>query len=259
MQTIYRADLKAHVSVDGAELVRHPGSDEYWASEHTSPLATAGAYLDAMADTLRIDKAELAASTSACRTSTPSTRHRVPAERGEATLRVDADRLRPNASERARAAARLTVRVKLNPTRVVGMTNNSEGELRAKLPPAQTIERYRAIFRNARPQGGGRGRARRGRSGRCRRGGSSSAQRSRSTRLVPRPDGLGPRRPASTPPQRHVRRLPLGREQAIRRRALADDRPDGRGDSEGAHDTPYPRCPPSRPPSRTGKRISQPS
>jgi hypothetical protein len=75
VQTIYRADLKAHVSVDEQEQIPHiRHSDDYWASEHTSPLATAAAYLEAMADTLRIDKAELRSLDRRVASSTPSTR-----------------------------------------------------------------------------------------------------------------------------------------------------------------------------------------
>ena len=149
MQTIYRADLKAHVSVDERELVRHiRHSDEYWASEHTSPLATASAYLDAMADTLGIDKAELGSLDKRVSFLDPldqGTEYQLSEEKPlfESTL-IGYVQTHLNVPVWRRG---LTVRVKLNPTRVVGMTNNSEGELRAKLPPAQTIERYRAIFR----------------------------------------------------------------------------------------------------------------
>ena len=149
MQTIYRADLKAHVSVDERELVRHiRHSDEYWASEHTSPLATASAYLDAMADTLGIDKAELGGLDKRVSFLDPldqGTEYQLSEEKPlfESTL-ISYAQTHLNVPVWRRG---LTVRVKLNPTRVVGMTNNSEGELRAKLPPAQTVERYRAIFR----------------------------------------------------------------------------------------------------------------
>jgi len=149
VQTIHRADLKAHVSVDEQELVRHiRHSDEYWASEHTSPLATAAAYLDAMADTLRIDKAEL-------RSLDKRVSYLDPLDQGtEFQLSEEKPLFESTVIGYAQTHLNvpvwrrgLTVQIKLNPTRVVGMTNNSEGELRAKLPPAASIERYRAIFR----------------------------------------------------------------------------------------------------------------
>ena len=43
----------------------------------------------------------------------------------------------------------LSVKIKQNPNRVIGSTNNSEDDLKGTLPSSRAIEKYKAIFRMA--------------------------------------------------------------------------------------------------------------
>lgn len=60
MKTFYNPDLKAHISVDDEERVRHiRHSDALPISEEDSPRAAADSYLAAMADTLQLPQQSL--------------------------------------------------------------------------------------------------------------------------------------------------------------------------------------------------------
>ncbi len=151
MQTTYSSDLKAHLSVDEEGQVRHiRHSDEYWASEHNSPLLCASEYLHAVADTLRIDREQL-------RNLHKKVSYLDPLDQGTEYQLSEEKRLfdssvvgyaqtHMNVPVWRRG---LSVKVKQNPTRVVGITNNSEGEIQVKLPSAETIDRFRNVFRQA--------------------------------------------------------------------------------------------------------------
>ena len=60
MKTTYKPDLKAHVSVDDKNRVRHiRHSQEYWESEDNIPRVSAETYLNEWAETLQIPNEQL--------------------------------------------------------------------------------------------------------------------------------------------------------------------------------------------------------
>jgi hypothetical protein len=60
MRTIYESALKAHVSLDAENRVRHiRHSQEYWPGADNVPRLSAQAYLHAWADTLQIPHGQL--------------------------------------------------------------------------------------------------------------------------------------------------------------------------------------------------------
>ena len=148
-QTIYSPELKAHLSLDEEKKVRHiRHSQEYWPSEQNIPRLAASDYLNEMADTLQIPKEEL-----------KNLHKKVsffdPREQGieyhlseekhlfdSITLGYYQTYMNVPVWRRG-----LSVKVKQNPNRVVGSTNNSEDDLKGSLPDRKAIENYKAIFR----------------------------------------------------------------------------------------------------------------
>jgi hypothetical protein len=151
MQTIYSPDLKAHLSLDEDKRVRHiRHSQEYWPSEQNVPRLSANDYLNEMAETLQISKEEL-------KNLHKKVSFLDPREQGieyhlsEEKHLFDSTTIGYNQTYMNVPVWRrgLSVDIKQNPNRVVGATNNSEDGIRGKLPDAETIERYKKIFRQA--------------------------------------------------------------------------------------------------------------
>lgn len=151
MLTNYRSDLKAHLSLDEKKKIRHiRHSQEYWPSEQDIPRLSASDYLNEMSATLQIPKEEL------------KNLHRKasfldPREQGIEyhlseekhlfdSITVGYYQTYMNVPVWRRG---LSVKIKQNPNRVVGSTNNSEEGIRGKLPGAETIARYKKLFQQA--------------------------------------------------------------------------------------------------------------
>src|SRR5262245_42858195 len=151
MKTIYNADLKAHLSLDKEGKVRHiRHSQEYWPSEQNIPSLSANNYLNEMAETLQIPKEEL-------KNLHKKVSFLDPREQGveyhlseekhlfdSITLGYYQTYMNVPVWRRG-----LSVKIKQNPNRIVGSTNNSENAIHGKLPDAEIIERYKKIFRLA--------------------------------------------------------------------------------------------------------------
>lgn len=149
MRTVYDPNLKAHVTVDEGQKVRHiRHSQEYWPSEQDVPRSSASDYLNEMADTLQIPKEELQnlhKKVSFLDPREQGVEYHLSEEKhlfDSVTVGYYQTYLNVPVWRRG-----LTVKIKQNPNRVVGSTNNSEDDLRGKLPDAESIERYKNIFR----------------------------------------------------------------------------------------------------------------
>jgi hypothetical protein len=151
MNTIYNPDLRAHVTLDEEGKVRHiRHSQENWASERNIPHLSASDYLNDMAETLQIPQEELS-----------NLHKRVsfldPREQGieyhlsEEKHLFDSIILGYSQTYMNVPVWRrgLSVKIKQNPNRVVGSTNNSEDDIHGELPDSETIERHGRIFRQA--------------------------------------------------------------------------------------------------------------
>jgi len=151
MNTIYSPELKAHLSLDEKQKVRHiRHSQECWPCEQNIPHLSANDYLNEMAETLKIPKEEL-----------KNLQQKVsfldPREQGIEyclseekhlfdSITIGYYQTYMNVPVWRRG---LSVKIKQNPNRVVGSTNNSEDGIHGKLPDAKVIERYKKIFLQA--------------------------------------------------------------------------------------------------------------
>jgi hypothetical protein len=151
MKTIYNSDLKSHLSLDERGKIRHiRHSQEYWISDQNIPRLSASAYLNEMADTLHIPKEEL-------KNINKKVTFLDPREQGieyhlseekhlfDSTI-IGYYQTYMNVPVWRRG---LSVKIKQNPNRVVGLTNNSEEGIHGKLPDAEPITRYKKIFQQA--------------------------------------------------------------------------------------------------------------
>jgi zinc metalloprotease ZmpB len=151
MKTLYKPDLKAHVSVDAANRVRHiRHSQEYWASEDDVPRLSAQGYLHEWADTLQIPKAQLANLSKRVSFLDPREQD-VEYHLNEEKHLFDGTTVGYYQTYLNTPVWRkgLSVKIKQNPNRVVGSTNNSEQGLKGQLPDRKLIDRYAAVFRQA--------------------------------------------------------------------------------------------------------------
>lgn len=151
MKTIYSPDLKAHLTLDEKQKVRHiRHSQEYWPSEQNIPRLSANDYLKEVAETLQIQKEEL-------KNLHKKVSFLDPREQGIEyhlseekhlfdSITIGYYQTYMNVPVWRRG---LSVKIKQNPNRVVGSTNNSEEGIHGKLPDAKTIERYKKIFQQA--------------------------------------------------------------------------------------------------------------
>ena len=149
MNTKYDDKLKAHVSVDDKKKVRHVRhSQEYWESEENIPRVSAESYLNEMSGTFQIPQEQL------------QNLHKQvsfydPREQGieyqldEEKQMFDSTTVGYYQTYLNTPVWRkgLSVKIKQNPDRVVGSTNNSEDDLKGTLPEKKVIENYKALFR----------------------------------------------------------------------------------------------------------------
>jgi hypothetical protein len=151
MKTFYDPDLKAHVSVDEEQRVRHiRHSDEFPLSEEDSARAAADSYLTAMAETLQIPQDSLR-NLNRRRTFFAPREQEVEYQLSEEkhlfdSVTVAYDQTYKNVPIWRRGIA---VKVKQNPNRVVAATNNTETGIQGELPADATIERHKTVFRQA--------------------------------------------------------------------------------------------------------------
>jgi len=151
MKTTYQPALKAHVSRDDANRVRHiRHSQEFWASEDNIPRLSVQAYLHQWAGTLQIPSAQLG--NLAKKVSFLDPREQgVEYQLAEEKTLFDGTTVGYYQTYLNTPVWRkgLSVKLKQNPNRVVGATNNSEDDLQGKLPDQKVIDRYAAMFRQA--------------------------------------------------------------------------------------------------------------
>jgi zinc metalloprotease ZmpB len=149
MKTVYKPQLKSHVTVDGSNQVRHlRHSQEYWLSEDNMPRASAQAYLQAWADTLKIPKAQLTHLSKKVSFLDPRPQD-IEYQLCEEKHLFDSTTVGYYQTYHNTPVWRkgLSVKIKSNPNRVVGSTNNSEEGLKGSLPDQKLIDRYASIFR----------------------------------------------------------------------------------------------------------------
>lgn len=149
MKTIYRPDLKAHVSVDNENRVRQiRHSQEYWESEDSVPRVSAETYLNEWAETLQIPSEQLRNLSKKVSFYDPREQD-VEYQLDEEKHMFDSTTVGYYQTYLNTPVWRkgLSVKIKQNPNRVIGSTNNSEDELKGSLPDKKAIENYKAIFR----------------------------------------------------------------------------------------------------------------
>ena len=151
MKTIYKPDLKAHVSVDDESRVRHiRHSQEYWESEENIPRISAETYLNEWAETLQIPNEQLQNLSRKASFFDPreqGVEYQLDKEKhlfDSTTVGYYQTYLNTPVWRRG-----LSVDIKQNPNRVLGSTNNSEEDLKGSLPEQKIIDRYKALFQLA--------------------------------------------------------------------------------------------------------------
>lgn len=151
MKIIYRPDLKAHISLDDENKVRHlRHSQEYWESEDNIARVSAESYLNEWADALQIPNEQLQNLSKKASFYDPreqGVEYQINEEKhlfDSTTVGYYQTYLNTPVWRKG-----LSVKIKQNPNRVVASTNNSEDDLEGKLPDKRIIERYKAIFRQA--------------------------------------------------------------------------------------------------------------
>lgn len=151
MNTSYRPDLKAHLSVDDAKKVRSVRhSQEQWLSDRSNPLLAAADYLQHMAGVFEIPEDQLRNLPQRVSFLDPreqKVEYRLSEEKKlfdsttygfyETYLNVPVWR------------AGLSVTVKQNPNRVVHSVNNSQEGIDARMPDPAAVDRYKRLFRVA--------------------------------------------------------------------------------------------------------------
>lgn len=149
MKTTYKPNIKAHVSVDDENKVRHiRHSQEHWESEDNVPRVSAETYLNEWAETLQIPNEQL-------QNLNQKVSFYDPREQG-VEYQLDEEKHLFDSTTVGYYQTYLntpvwrkglSVKIKQNPNRVVGSTNNSEDDLKGSLPDKIIIERYRSIFK----------------------------------------------------------------------------------------------------------------
>jgi len=149
MKSYYAPELKAHLTVDGNERVRHVRhSQEYWPSENNVPRVSAESYLNEWAETLQIPSEQLRHLTNKVSFYDPREQD-VEYQLSEEKHMFDSTTVGYYQTYLNTPIWRkgISVKIKQNPNRVVGSTNNSEVELKGSLPDKKVIERYRQLFK----------------------------------------------------------------------------------------------------------------
>jgi hypothetical protein len=149
MKTIYNPDLKAHLSLDREGKVRHiRHSQEYWPSEQNIPRLSANDYLNETSETLQIPKEQLKnlhRKVSFLDPREQDIEYQLSEEKHLFdSITIGYYQTYMNVPVWRRG---LSVKIKQNPNRIVGSTNNSEEDIRGKLPNPEAIEQYKQIFR----------------------------------------------------------------------------------------------------------------
>lgn len=149
MKTIYKPNLKAHVSVDNEGKVLHiRHSQEYWESEDNIPRVSAETYLNEWAETLQIPKEQL-------QNLNKKVSFYDPREQG-VQYQLDEEKHLFDSTTVGYYQTYLntpvwrkglSVKIKQNPNRIIGSTNNSEDDLKGSLPDKKAIQKYKGIFR----------------------------------------------------------------------------------------------------------------
>ena len=149
MKTTYKPNLKAHISVDDENRVRHiRHSQEYWESEDNIPRVSAETYLNEWAETLQIPNEQLQNLSKKVSFYDPreqGVEYQLDEEKhmfDSTTVGYYQTYLNTPVWRRG-----LSVDIKQNPNRVLGSTNNSEENLKGSLPDQKLIDRYKAIFK----------------------------------------------------------------------------------------------------------------
>jgi hypothetical protein len=149
MKTTYNPNLKAHVSVDDENKVRHiRHSQEYWESEENIPRVSAEVYLNEWAETLQIPHSQLQNLSKKVSFYDPHEQG-VEYQLNEEKHMFDSTTVGYYQTYLNTPVWRkgLSVKIKQNPNRVIGSTNNSEDDLKGALPDEKAIDRYKNIFR----------------------------------------------------------------------------------------------------------------
>lgn len=149
MKTTYQPSLKAHVSVDNNEQVKHiRHSQEYWYSEEAAPRPIASEYLQQLSEVYKIPQTQL-------KNLHQQVSHFDPREQ-DVEYQFAEEKQLFDGTTIAYAQTFLNVpvwrkgvavKIKQNPYRVVGSTNNSENGLQGTLPDAKHIERFKQLFK----------------------------------------------------------------------------------------------------------------
>ena len=126
--------------------IRH--SQEYWESEDNIPRVSAEAYLREWAETLQIPKEQLKNLHKKVSFYNPYEQD-VEYQLDEEKHMFDSNTVGYYQTYLNTPVWRkgLSVKIKQNPNRVVGSTNNSEDDLKGSLPDKKVVESYKAIFR----------------------------------------------------------------------------------------------------------------
>ncbi|MGQ0541661.1 MAG: hypothetical protein ACT4O9_07415 [Blastocatellia bacterium] len=149
MNTKYDPQLRAHLTTDEKTKVRHiRHSQEYWESEENIPRVSAESYLNEMSETFQIPNEQL-----------QNLHKKVsfydPREQGieyqlnEEKHMFDSTTVGYYQTYLNTPVWRkgLSVKIKQNPNRVIGSTNNSEDDLKGALPDKKAIDNYKGLFR----------------------------------------------------------------------------------------------------------------
>ena len=152
LDTRYDASLKAHVSTDADDKVRHIRySEEFWPSSENSPRLAANEYLLDLAETLQIPSEQLGGLHK-------KVQQLAPRDQG-VEYQLDAEKRAFDSATVSYAQTYfdvpvwrrgISVKVKEAPNRIVAATDNSETDLEGEMPSEQAIERYRTLIRAAR-------------------------------------------------------------------------------------------------------------
>ena len=144
MNTTYDPNLKAHITTDASKKVRHiHHSQENFFSNENSPRLSAAEYLLQVADTFQIPKEQLQNLHKKISFLDPrdqGVEYQLNEEKhlfDSTTIGYYQTYLNVPVWRRG-----VSVKIKQNPYRVVGSTNNSEDGLEGKLPGTSIIERY---------------------------------------------------------------------------------------------------------------------
>lgn len=150
MNTEYRPALKAHVTLDERRKVRHVRhSQEFWIGESNVPRLVANDYLKEMSEVIRTPREQLKDLDKKVSFMDPRNEQGVEYQLNEEKHLFDSATIGYYQTYKNVPVWRrgLSVKIKENPARVAGATNNSEDGIHGELPDAAIIERYKDIFR----------------------------------------------------------------------------------------------------------------